>query len=135
MVGIEPTTPSLPRTCSATELHQRAFKWRKYPFHCMACASQREDTESYGREIVYFTTKPPDVNSFFLKTRRFSQRAHPVGSDGAPFDGAGDGNRTHVIGLEGRGSTIKLRPLIRGGPPQTTIADFGLRISDGVGMG
>ena len=27
------------------------------------------------------------------------------------LDGAGDGNRTHVIGLEGRSFTIKLHPL------------------------
>ena len=26
-------------------------------------------------------------------------------------DGAGDGNRTHMAGLEGQGSTIELRPL------------------------
>ena len=32
------------------------------------------------------------------------------GPAGSPRSGAGDGNRTHVICLEGRGSTIELRP-------------------------
>lgn len=95
-MGLEPMTSSLPRRCSTTELQQRP---------------DAKPGERCGLEVQ---------RAHVLRACALSERparAPVVRTQGAPRAsachvtyGAGDGNRTHVISLEGWSSTIELRP-------------------------
>ena len=87
MERIERSTSPLPRECSATELHGRGLAIRRAAIHCPAIALQ-----------------------FHCAVRLGCSLPLPCYSSLKPKPGAGEGNRTLVISLEGFCSTIELHP-------------------------
>ena len=86
--GFEPETSSLPRKCSTTELQQQ----------CPAPAFFPEEAQP-RRVLVSRSEGEPPARSRQRKATRRGGRAAGAAVAGEP--GAGDGNRTHALSLEG----------------------------------
>src|SRR2546429_9804966 len=90
MERIERSTSPLPRECSTTELHGRKIS---------------------SLAVMPGCTRPcsPPLNSSSGSNARF-HRFHRSPVRQPPMHGAGEGNRTLVVSLEGFCSTIELHP-------------------------
>ena len=99
-MGIEPTTSSLPRTCSTTELRQHSASDR------LKCDSQRAETFRHAPTSAKLLWRESDT----LRGLITSGRRGLIPSKNL---GAGGGNRTRDSCLEGKGITIMQRPRCR----------------------
>src|ERR1700719_3681182 len=93
MERIERSTSPLPRECSTTELHGRKTSSLAAMPRCKRPALPRRESHlrakySFSPHLLFSAQQPP-------------------------MDGAGEGNRTLVVSLEGFCSTIELHPRLR----------------------
>ena len=105
MARIELATSPLPRECSATELHGQAPSCQKMPLQTINLESA---LQNYQITIN---------NNFSRLFTCFQTRYRESG-------GAGEGNRTLVVSLEGFCSTIELHPPLGIALDQSKIITF-----------
>ena len=97
MTWIEHVTSPLPRECSTTELHGQYFRLATWL--------------SIHLRNLRIATATTHVHRTFAETEPSPNLHRTTGHTPIAASGAGEGNRTLVISLEGFCSTIELHPL------------------------